>query len=85
MTAPVEAPAGRSLDAILNDLDDHLARIREETYIVLDAARDAKVKPALLKRLKLFEKTVEGFVHKAEARSTEALDISRKVSAILKG
>ena len=85
MTAPSEGPASRSLDGILDDLDDHLAQIRDETYLVIDAVKGAKTKRALSKRLKVFAKTVEDLTHKGEVCSTEAFDIARKVSAVLNG
>jgi gamma-glutamyl phosphate reductase len=86
MTAPAStAPAGRALDDILNDLDDHLAQIREAAEIVLEAAIGADIQADLYERLSFGAKAVETYVIKARACSDEAFDITRKVSAVLAG
>jgi gamma-glutamyl phosphate reductase len=86
MSAPAAAaPAKRALDDILNDLDDHLAQIREAAEIVLEAAIGADIQADLYERLSFGAKAVETYVIKARACSDEAFDITRKVSAVLAG
>lgn len=84
MTAPIEAPANRSLVDILDDLDTNLFLIGAAADLVIDAAGAADIGSDLYDRLSFSSKVIEAFVIKARACSAEAFAISTKVSAILR-
>ncbi|TAJ91244.1 MAG: hypothetical protein EPO10_11940 [Reyranella sp.] len=74
----------RTLDAVIDDIDGCLGKIKGAADIVIDTATGANIPEDLFDRLMFCAQVIDDYADKAGGFTEEAFQLRKKAAAILK-